>query len=316
MKAIIDLFKAAYSEWSEDKASRLAAAVAYYTILSLSPFLIVVLAIVGLAFGKEAAQGEIVDEMQNFVGTQGAEAIQSIIVNASKPKTGIVATLLGVATLLFGASGVFGELKDGLNTIWEVEAKTERGFVGLIKDRFISLAMVMGVGFLLLVSLIMSAGLAVLGKYIGDRLPVPTTVLEIINFILSFVVITLLFALMYKVLPDVIISWRDVWIGAAITSFLFTVGKFLLGFYLGRSGIASAYGAAGSLILVLAWIYYSAQILFFGAEFTQVYANRYGSHIKPGKDAIPVTEAITARQGMPDSEGDKKKEKSSHASKT
>jgi membrane protein len=297
--------KETFSEWQEDKASRLAAAVAYYTILSLSPFLIVVLAVAALAFGKEAAQGELVNEMQNIVGEQGAQAIQTVIVNASKPQTGFFATILGVVTLLFGASGIFGELKDGLNTIWEVEAKTERGILGLIKDRFISLAMVMGVGFLLLVSLIMSAALSAVGNYIGGLLPLNSTVLQLLNFIISFIVITLLFAMIYKVLPDVIISWKDVWIGAAITSFLFTIGKFLLGFYLGKSGIDSAYGAAGSLVLVLVWVYYSAQILFFGAEFTQVYANRFGSHIKPDKDAIALTEKARLQQKTSDAQASK-----------
>jgi membrane protein len=304
MKPTIELLKSTYAEWSEDKASRLAAALAYYTILSLSPFLIVVLAITALAFGKEAAQGELINELQNIVGPQGAQAIQTVIANASKPQSGILATILGMATLLFGASGVFGELKDGLNTIWDVEAKTGRGVIGFIQDRFVSLAMVMGVGFLLLVSLMMSAALAGVGKYVGGLLPLPTMVLEIINFIISFAVITILFALIFKVLPDVIISWRDVWIGAAITSFLFTIGKFLLGLYLGRSGIATVYGAAGSLVLILAWVYYSAQILFFGAEFTQVYANQYGSHIKPDKDAIPLTDAARAQQGISESQTD------------
>ncbi len=307
MKTAIELLKSTYAEWSEDKASRLAAALAYYTILSLSPFLIVVLAITALAFGKEAAQGELVNELQNIVGPQGAQAIQTVIANASKPQSGILATILGMATLLFGASGVFGELKDGLNTIWDVEAKTGRGVIGFIQDRFVSLAMVMGVGFLLLVSLMMSAALAGVGKYVGGLLPLPTMVLEIINFIISFSVITILFALIFKVLPDVIISWRDVWIGAAITSFLFTIGKFLLGLYLGRSGIATAYGAAGSLVLILAWVYYSAQILFFGAEFTQVYANQYGSHIKPDKDAIPLTDASRAQHEISESQTDNTK---------
>ena len=281
MKTFIDLLIATYSDWREDQASRLAASLAYYTILSLSPFLIIILAIVGLFFGTEAAQGELINELRNIVGDQGAQAIQMVIANASKPKSGIIATSLGLVTLLFGASGVFGELKDGLNIIWEVEPRVDTGILNLIKDRFISLALVMGVGFLLLVSLLISAALATVGKYLGGILTLPPTVLEITNFLISFAVITILFAMIYKILPDVNIVWRDVWIGAAITSFLFTIGKFLLGFYLGRSTIGSAYGAAGSLVLVLVWVYYSAQILFFGAEFTQIYANRFGSQLKP-----------------------------------
>jgi len=308
-KEVIGLLKKTFSEWSEDKAVRLAAALAYYTIIALAPLLILIISIIGLVFGKEAAQGQIVGQISSLVGQQSAEAIQSIIANANQPKTGILATVLGVATLLFGASGVFGELQDGLNTIWEVQPKPGRGIWGIIKDRFLSLAMVFGVGFLLLVSLVVSAGLAALGAYLNSILPLPEFVMHIINFIVSLAVITLLFAMIYKFLPDVEITWGDVWIGAVITALLFTVGKLLLGLYIGKSSVGSAYGAAGSLVVILVWIYYSAQILFFGAEFTQVYANQYGSRIKPSKDAAPLTEEARAQQGTPrkKSEGEKDK---------
>lgn len=312
MKAVLELLKATYNDWSEDKASRLAAALAYYTVISLAPLLIVILAVAALAFGKDAAQGQLVNEVRNFVGDQAAEATQTILTNSSDKQSGILATVFGVAILLFGASGVFAQLQDGMNTIWEVQPKPGRGIFAIIKDRFLSLTMVLGVGFLLLVSLVISAALAALGTFLGGYLPLPEIVLAITNFVISFVVITVLFSMIFKFLPDVEIGWRDVWIGAVITSFLFTIGKFLLGVYLGKSSVTSAYGAAGSLVLILIWVYYSAQILFFGAEFTQVYANRYGSRIKPDDDAVPVTEEARAQQGMPETkEGASDRESSS-----
>jgi membrane protein len=301
MKTIIDILKKTYSEWSEDKASRLAAALAYYSVISLAPILVILIAIAGLVFGKEAAQGQVVSEIRQFVGDLGAEAIQTVIVNTSDPQSGTFATIFGVITLLFGASGVFAQLQDGMNTIWEVQPKPGRGIFAVIKDRFLSLTMVLGVGFLLLVSLGISAALAAFGKFLGGILPLPEVLLAILNFIISFCLITLLFAMIFKFLPDVKIGWRDVWIGAALTSFLFTLGKFILGFYLGRSSVTSAYGAAGSIVLILIWVYYSSQILFFGAEFTQVYANTYGSRIKPDKDAVPITEEARAQEGIPES---------------
>jgi len=297
-KKVVELVKATFSHWIEDKASRLAAALAYYAVLSLAPLLILLITIGALAFGKEAAQGAISGQIQGLVGTQSAQAIEEIIAHANKPTTGAIASAIAIITLLLGASGVFGALQDGLNTIWEVEPKPGRGIIGMIKDRFLSLTMVLGVGFLLLVSLALSAALTALGDFIGGLLPLHTLVLQIVNLIISFGVIALLFALIYKVLPDVEISWSDVWIGAAITSLLFTIGKLLIGLYLGRGSVGSAYGAAGSLIVILIWVYYSAQILFFGAEFTQVYADAFGSRIKPSTDARPVTDEKRAQQGI------------------
>ncbi len=296
---IIGLFKDGFDEWSEDKASRLAAALSYYSAISLAPLLIVLLGIAGLVLGREAATGQVAAQIQGLLGQQSARTIQDIIASANKPTTGVISTIVGTAILLLGASGVFGALQDGLNTVWEVKPKPGRGILGIIKDRFLSLAMVLGVGFLLLVSLVLNAALAALGKYLGGLLPLPPLALEIIYFIVSFGVITLLFALMYKVLPDVEISWNDVWVGASITALLFTIGKFLIGLYLGRSTVGTAYGAAGSLIVILIWIYYSAQILFFGAELTQVYANKYGSRMKPAKDAEPTTDSYRAEEGRP-----------------
>ena len=298
MRWVIEMFKAAFAEWSEDKASRLAAALSYYSAVSLAPLLIVLLSIAGLVFGREAASGHIAGQVQGLVGQDRAQVIEDIIANANKPATGVVSGVVGTIILLLGAAGVFGALQDGLNTVWEVEPKPGRGVVGILKDRFLSLTMVLGVGFLLLVSLVLSAALALLGKYFAGVLPLHPLVLEVMNFVLSFGVITLLFALMFKILPDVEIAWSDVWIGAAITALLFTIGKVLIGLYLGRSTIGTTYGAAGSLVVILIWIYYSAQILFFGAELTQVYTNKYGSKIRPSKDAVQVTRDTRAEQGL------------------
>lgn len=279
------LMKDAASDWSRDRAPRLGAALAYYTVFSLVPFLVVVIALIGLVFGEVAAQSAILSQIAELVGEQTAAAIKDMIQRANQPSTGLFATAVAVATLLIGASGVFGQLQDALNTVWGVEPKEGRGVWGFIKDRFLSFVAVLGTGFLLLVSLILSSALAAFGKWFGGLLPLPEAVLQLMNFAFSFLVVTGLFALIFKVLPDAKVAWRDVWIGAALTSALFTIGKFALGVYLGKSNVASAYGATGSLVLVLLWVYYSAQILLYGAEFTQVYANRVGERIVPTPDA-------------------------------
>lgn len=296
-KVIIELLKQTFKEWQEDKASRLAAALAYYTAFSIAPLLVIVIAIAAFFLGEQAAQGQIVGKIQGLVGNNAAEAIQSMIQNSQKPTTGIVATLISVGVLLFGATNVFAQLQDALNTIWEVTPKP--GVKGLVKARFISFAMILGVGFLLLVSLVLSTFLSVVGSYLGGLFPDLQFIWSILNFIISFAVITLLFAMIYKFLPDVKITWSDVGIGAAITALLFTIGKSLLGLYLANSSIASTYGAAGSFVVLLLWVNYSAQILLFGAEFTQVYANKYGSKIVPANHAIPLTESVRAQQGIP-----------------
>lgn len=295
-KTIWVLFKETFSEWSEDKASRLAAALAYYTVFSIAPLLIIAIAVAGLVFGQEAARGQLDNQIQGLVGQQSAELIQTMVESASKPTSGIIATVLAIATILFGASGLFGQLQEALNTIWEVEPKPGRGILGIIKDRFLSFTMVLGIGFLLLVSLVLSALLSALDTYLTDLLPGSIYLLQILNFVISFGVITLLFAMIYKILPDVKIAWSDVWIGAAVTSLLFALGKFLIGLYLGRSSAGSAYGAAGSLVILLLWIYYSAQILLFGAEFTQVYAKKYGSWSASSEKAATLTRKTEVEQ--------------------
>lgn len=287
LKTVISLLKQTFTEWQEDKAPTLAAALAYYTVFSLAPLLIIVIAIAGLVFGAEAAQGQIVTQLQGLIGKDGAETIQELIVNASHPKSGTIATIVGVATLLWGASNVFTNLKEALNTIWNVKPTPGRGIWGFLQDRVLSFAMILGIGFLLLVSLVISALLAAISYWLNGLLHVPVDIWQIVDFAISFGVVTLLFALIYKVLPDVNLAWNDVWIGAAITSILFTIGKSLIGIYLGSSGIASTYGAAGSFVIILLWINYSAQILFLGAEFTQVWANRYGSRMRTSGRNFP-----------------------------
>lgn len=290
IKTIFALLKETVSEWNKDKASRLAAALAYYTVFSLSPLLIIVIAIAGAVFGEEAVRGEIVGQIQGLVGKEGAEFIQAAIANASKPQAGGgFASLISIGVLLFGASGLFAQLQDALNTIWEVQPDPKQGVASFIRSRFLSFSMVLGIGFLLLVSLVLSAGLSAVVSYLSHLLPEVASLLQVANYILSFVVTTVLFGLIYKFLPDVKITWSDVLIGAAITSLLFALGRYLLGLYLGNSSFGSSYGAAGSLVVILAWVYYAAQILFFGAEFTQVYARRYGSQIVPDKNAVPIS---------------------------
>jgi membrane protein len=280
------VLKDTFTAWSEDKVPRHGAALAYYTVLSLVPMLVVIIAMIGLIFGREAGQGYILEQIASMVGPQSAEAIKDMIERASEPSTGIVATILATGTLLLGASGVFAQLQDSLNSIWGVKPKEGRGLWGLIRDRFMSVAALLGTGFLLLVSLALSAGLSAFGKWFEGWLPVPEFVLQVLEVVISLAVITGLFALMFKMLPDAQVAWRDVWVGAALTALLFTVGKFAIGLYLGKSDVGSAYGAAGSLVIILVWVYYSSQILLFGAEFTQVYANTMGAPIVPSENAV------------------------------
>jgi membrane protein len=274
-RVVWSLLGETFLEWYEDRAPRLGAALAYYTVFALAPGLILIIALAGLLLGREAAQGQIISQVQDLAGEAGAEAVRAAIESARNAGGSLLATGLGAVTLLFGLWGVFGELQDALNTIWGVTTRPGRGVVGAIKQRFWSFTMVVGIGFLLLVSLAASAWLAAVGKFFSGLLPLPAVLMETTNAVLSFVVITFMFAVIYKLLPDVKIAWRNVWTGAAVTAVLFTIGKTLIGLYLGRSTVASVYGAAGSLIVILLWVYYSAQIVFFGAEFTKVYARRF-----------------------------------------
>jgi membrane protein len=280
MKSVWELIKKTASSWNDINAPRLGAALAYYSMLSMAPLLVVSMAIAGLVFGQKAAEDQIAYQVQSLVGAQGGEALQTLLANAGRPSQGFAAAVVGFVVLLFGASGVFGELRDSLNLIWDVPTMSSGGLLGLIKYRFVSFAMVLGVGFLLLVSLVLSAAIAAAGKFFSQYLPVPEIVLHTGNLIFSFLVVTILFALLYKVVPDVRIEWRDVWIGAAVTSLLFSIGKFLIGLYLGKASVGSAYGAAGSIVVFIVWMYYSAQIFFLGAQFTHVFAERHGSRAR------------------------------------
>lgn len=296
-KGIFALLKETFNEWNEDKASLWAAALAYYTVFSLAPLLLIAIAIAGAVFGEEAARGEIIGQIQGLVGREGAEVIQTMIQNTQKPDSGgALATIFGIGALFFGASGVFGQLQDALNTIWEVKPKPGKAVKSFIQSRFLSFAMVLVLGFLLLVSLVLSAALAVVGNFFGSLIPGYVILGQILNFAISFGFITLLFAAIYKFLPDVHARWKDLWVGAAFTALLFNIGKFLIGLYLGNSGINSTYGAAGSLVIILIWVFYSAQIILFGAEFTQVYAKYYGENIEPSRHAVRLPKASDSQE--------------------
>lgn len=279
MKAAYALLRDACSAWVEDNAPSMGAALAFYTVFSLAPVLMVTIAMAGLVFGKRAAEGEILQQLQSVMGKTGARAVQALIQSVNRPTLGIIASSIGIGTVLIGASGAFVELQDALSKIWKVKRRSESVWVGAIRQRFFSFGLVLGTGFLLMVSLVLSAALGVVGRFMGHLLPGPVVLLESAAALLSFGVITLLLAMIFKFLPDTKIEWGDVWIGAAIASVLFAIGKAMIGVYLARSTVASAYGAAASLIILLVWVYYSAQILLLGAEVTHVYANQHGSRV-------------------------------------
>jgi membrane protein len=269
------LLKDTFSRWSEDEAPRMAAALSYYTAFSMAPLLILAISIAGLVLGREAAQGKIVEQIGGLVGKQSAVAIQDMIQAANRPTKGILASVIGIVTLLAGATGVFSELKSALNRIWRTQEYGD--LKNIIKKNVVFLGMLLVMGFLLTVSLILSAVVAALGKFCGGLIPIPELLLHIADFVLSLGIITVMFAAIYRFLPNTRIEWRDVWVGAAVTSFLFNVGKLGLGLYLGKSAVASSYGAAGAILILLLWVYYSGLIFYFGAEFTKLYADRYGS---------------------------------------
>ncbi|MDQ2710733.1 MAG: YihY/virulence factor BrkB family protein [Acidobacteriota bacterium] len=275
-KQAIPLLKETYNQWSDHQAPRLGASVAFYSLLSFAPLLILATAVIALVFGQTSAQGALVGEARQWIGNRGAETVQGLLKNAQKPSSGVFASVIAFATLLFGASGVFTELQDALNLMWDVKPKEGGGLMSIVKQRIFSFGMVLSIGFLLLVSLVVSTALAFIGHAFGQIFPLPNIVLHILNFAVSFLVITVLFALMFRYVPAAKISWRDAIVGATVTALLFSIGKFLLGLYLGKASVGSTYGAAGSLVAVIVWIYYSAQIFFFGAEFTHVYAEAHG----------------------------------------
>lgn len=288
-----------FEEWSVDKASRLAAALAYYTIISLPALVILIIALAGMILGEEAARGQVVQQLQSLLGHEGAKSVEEMISSASRAESKSVwASILSSATLAFGATAVVIQLQDALNTIWEVKVKSGSFIKFFIFNRILSFGMILSVGFLLLVSLVVSAVLAIFSDYLGAFAPHLKILWTIIDFVVSVTLITGLFSLMFKYLPDAKIAWGDVIIGAFLTSLLFNIGKLLIGLYLGNSQIGTTYGATGSLVILLVWIYYSAQIFFLGAEFTQVYARRYGSKIEPKEYAEPATQEMREQQGI------------------
>ena len=289
MASLWEIARQTFKEWNNDNASRLAAALSYYTAVAIAPLLVLLVTGIGLLFGKDSAQVQLVSQLRGIVGPQGAEVAKAVLEGADRPDLAGIAGILSLLTLLWGASNVFVQLQDSLNTIWGVELKERSsGIKSFIRERFLSFGMILVIGFLLLISLILGAVISALGGVFTGLLPGMEILWQLVNFVVSFGVTILLFALIYKVLPDAEFSWRDVWMGATVTALLFTVGKSLLGLYLGNQSTASAYGAAGSLVVLLIWIYYSAQIFFFGAEFTQVYARRAGKGVAPSAKAQPI----------------------------
>ena len=303
-KTLVYLGKTTIKEWLDDKALRLGAALSYYTIFSLAPILVIVIAIAGLAFGNDVARTQITAQLSGLLGKESSVAIGEMLQNANRPKEGLIATILGFLALLFGATGVVTQLKDALNTIWDVEEKKGAGIMGFVKDRILSLAMILGIGFLLLVSLVVSAGLTAISERFGTAF-----LFQALNFIVSIGVITVLFAMIFKYLPDANVQWRNVWIGALVTAVLFTIGKTLTAIYIAQSSVASTYGAAGSLVIILLWVYYNSQILFLGAEFTQVYSSVRGDQ-KPAwieeEEPVERVERLQAEADLkvdPDTKG-------------
>jgi membrane protein len=275
MPAWVTPLRETVSKWSEHKDARLGAALAYYSVFSLGPLILITIAIAGLVFGAEAVQGQVLGTLKGLLGDTGTQAIEAMLKGADRPREGMVATVIGIGTLVFAAIGVVVQLKDALNTVWEVETTPGSGAWRFVRSYILSLAGVLALGFLLLTSMLLTAALAAAGKYVAAYLPEAT--LQVAGFAASFAVISLLFAMMFKWLPDTKVEWRDVWLGAVLTAALFEVGKFLIGLYIGKQGLESTYGAAASIIVVLIWVYYTAQLVLMGAEFTNVYARCYGS---------------------------------------
>jgi len=283
LRKIGRLLQKTFQEWQKDKASRIAAALAYYTVFSISPLLVIAIAIAGAFFGQETASEQITDQLTALVGEDGVKPILVALNNISQPKIRGWASLISIAVLMLGASGIFAQLQDALNTVWKVKPQPGQGVLIFLRKRLSSFLMVLAIGFLLILSLILSTVVAALSKYRTDFLPGSQILWENLDFLVSLGMLTFLFGLMFKYVPDVKIAWKDVFVGSIITALLFIFGKFILGIYISKGTLGSAYGAAGSLIVFLAWVYYSAQIILFGAEFTQVYSRMYGSKIRARK---------------------------------
>lgn len=271
------LARDAVVSWSDDGAPSMGAALAYYTMFSIAPLLLIVVSVAGLVFGETAARGEVFGQLEHLIGAEGALAVQGLLQSASKPADSALATLVGLGVLLVGATTVFAELQNSLDRIWRAPVRGASGLVGLLRARLLSFGMILGLGFLLMVSLVVSAALAALEKWWSPAFGGWIVLAQVLNFAFGFFFVTAVFAMIYKFMPRARVDWRDVWIGAGVTALLFSIGKMAIGLYIGRSGVASAFGAAGSLAVLLLWVYYSAQIFLMGAEFTWVYAHAHGS---------------------------------------
>ena len=292
-KNLLDLCKKAAVAWVDDFAPSMGAAISYYTMFSLAPLLVIVIAVAGALFGREAVQGEIVAQLQGLIGREGAIAVQGLVASASEPSRGLVAGIISVAVLLVGATTVFAELQSALDRIWHVPEKAKpTGVWAILRARVLSFGLILGLAFLLMVSLVLSAGLAAFGTWTGSLMPGWEVLLQGLNVAISLGITTLLFGMIFKFMPTVPIRWHDVWIGAGVTAVLFEIGKMAIGLYLGKSGVTESFAAAGSLVVLLAWVYYAAQIFLLGAEFTKVYANEHGS--VAGTQAIAATKAAAA----------------------
>jgi membrane protein len=276
-RQVMAFLREIYDQWQKDNALSHGAALAYYTLFSMAPLLMLIIAIAGFVLGRAAAQGQLFGEIEGVIGPDGARTVEGMIASVSAPKSGLIASAVSLLTMLFGASGVFGQLRTSLNHIWEVSPTKHGGMLGVARQRLATFLIILGIGGLLLASLVLTAALAAVHDVLARHVPLLGELLPKLNFLLSLILTTTLFAMIYKILPDAQMDWRDVWLGAAVTAVLFTIGKMLIGLYLGRTGVASIYGAAGSLVLILLWVYYCAQIFFVGAEFTEVYSRRYGS---------------------------------------
>ncbi|MDQ3185996.1 MAG: YihY/virulence factor BrkB family protein [Pseudomonadota bacterium] len=299
IKQIWILVKAAFSSWRDDYAPSMGAALAYYTMFSIAPLLLIVISTAGLVFGEEAVRGEIFGQLQGLMGDQGAKAVQGLLESVSEPKEGVAGTVIGTILLLIGATTVFGELQDAFDRIWRAPGKDKNGgFWQLIRSRLLSFGIILGIGFLLMVSLVFSAAIAALGKWWGPFFANLEIVATVVNFFVSFALMTAVFAMLYKFMPRVKIHWRDVWAGATVTALLFTVGKILIGLYIGKSAVSSGFGAAGSLVVVLVWVYYSAQIFLLGAEFTWVYAHAHGSKKEEASPRDMATGLSPSKSGV------------------
>lgn len=299
IRQYMSLLKKTFEEFSNDRALKLGASLSYYTIFSMPPLLVIIISITGFFYGMEAVKGEIFGQIRALIGDESAKQVQEIIKNVALSKDNLLATILGFITLLFGASGVFAEIQDSINYIWALKAKPKRGLIKMVMNRLVSFSMIVTVGFLLLVSLVVNAFLEVLINRLQALFSNGVWLVYGVNLLLTFVIITLLFSIIFRVLPDGKVAWKDTLVGAVFTAVLFMIGKSLIGLYLGNSEVSTTYGAAGSVIIILLWVYYSAIILYFGAEFTKVYAYTYGRKIIANDYAVHIEKEEVERESDP-----------------